>query len=309
MYKLNKMNNVVKILEQLLKKDVIDTNDDFFKIGGNSIKSLILINELEKLFNIKILISEIYEQKTIRDIISLVERKMNKSEDNIENIKSIHFNKFEKSRKNIFLIPPFVGSSIVYNDIIATIYETFNVIGLEYPGFHIIDEIADSIEMIAFQQIQEIKNIQNDGEYYIVGYSMGGLIAFEIAKEIEKDNRCSVNLFLIDCISDMKNKYFEGDSDSDDNMIKEMLDVYKEFLSLDKMSHYQFFLQNNVNIFRKYKFSGYVKGNICVFEAKENDLDMSQWVQYGQGKFRHKIVNGNHYSVINNLDLLKAIDM
>lgn len=299
------MNQVLDILKGILKKDTISLSDNFFEIGGSSIKALILVSEIEKICNISLMISEIYEQKYIGNILSLIESKEgNNNKEKVGNI--LYFNSFEIKKRNMFFIPPVVGTSLIYNKLATIIDSDFNCIGLEYPGFHDENEIVDTFQEIVSILFNEIKKIQDKGEFFIFGYSMGGLIGFEITKIIENELKCKTNLVLVD--SAPKSMFYNNHEEiSASNVIQQIINAYKDILSSLKLKYYQTFLLNNINLIKDYSASSAIKGSIISFEAKNGCYNMSEWRKYTSGNFKNEIITGDHFEIIKNIDLHKFI--
>ena len=72
----NCRDNVLSCISELLeiKATDIDLNSDIFELGFDSLSSLLLINLLEDRMQIKIQISEIYNIKSINDLIECTKR-------------------------------------------------------------------------------------------------------------------------------------------------------------------------------------------------------------------------------------------
>ena len=59
---------------------------------------------------------------------------------------------------------------------------------------------------MASSYLKEIQNIQPNGPYFLGGYSAGGLLAFEIAQQIQKQGHEAAFLFLLDPTSPNKSR-------------------------------------------------------------------------------------------------------
>lgn len=299
------MEQILNIIRRLLKKDNLNLSDNFFEVGGSSIKSLILTSEIEKLYGISISVAEIYECRTIGRIISLIENRNNGIR--IKNDNSFfYFNDVDGSKSNLFMIPPVVGTSIIYNKIATQVENIFNPIGIEYPGFYNDIEIVNSFQGMVSIIFERIKQVQEHGTFNILGYSMGGLIGYEISKKIEKELNGEVNLILIDSATEemLYDIHKEGNPE---DVVKEIMDFYKIYLPIEQADHYQSFLRNNINLIKEYKPHEIVKGDFIVFEARNGNYNMSNWIQYTSGSFKKYIVDGDHFSVIDNVDLSSQI--
>jgi acyl transferase domain-containing protein/acyl carrier protein len=75
---------IVKLFEDLFGLKGVGTQDDFFSLGGDSLKAMVLINLLRKETGITITISEIFSNKTVYDLSLLIEEKKWLQEDKIQ---------------------------------------------------------------------------------------------------------------------------------------------------------------------------------------------------------------------------------
>lgn len=294
------MDQILNIIKEILKKDTIGLNDNFFDIGGSSIKALILASEIEKAYNVSLMASEVYEQKYIGSIISLIESKK-KIYLKEKSSNTLYFNSFNRNKSVFFFIPPVIGTSLIYNKIATGISHNFNIVGLEYPGFHNKNEIVDTFQEMIFFLFQEIKKIQSNGEFFILGYSMGGVIGFEIAKILEKELNSKVNLVLID--SAPKSMVYDNNKEANTNdVLQKIITAYKDVLPSNQLENYKKFLLNNICLIKGYSVKGSIKGNIMSFEAKNGNYNMSNWAKYTSGSFKNEIIDGDHFEVIKNIN-------
>lgn len=82
--KTEKESQMVKIFEDLFGLKGVGTQDDFFSLGGDSLKAMVLINILKKETGIAITIAEIFSNKTVYDLSLLIEEKKWLQEDKIQ---------------------------------------------------------------------------------------------------------------------------------------------------------------------------------------------------------------------------------
>lgn len=64
---------LVDIWEEILKRDQIGINDNFFLIGGNSLKAMTVINHLHKTFEVKLQLKDFFQSATIADIADQID--------------------------------------------------------------------------------------------------------------------------------------------------------------------------------------------------------------------------------------------
>jgi acyl carrier protein len=63
---------VIKIWEEVLKKDNIGVKDDFFDLGGHSLKAIKVISKIRKQYNIKFEVGHMFEENTVEKIAEFI---------------------------------------------------------------------------------------------------------------------------------------------------------------------------------------------------------------------------------------------
>ncbi|MEO7976384.1 amino acid adenylation domain-containing protein [Flavobacterium sp.] len=64
---------MVAIWQEILKRDKIGIEDSFFALGGHSLKAMNVISKIQKEFNIKIELKELYKEPTISNLVRYIE--------------------------------------------------------------------------------------------------------------------------------------------------------------------------------------------------------------------------------------------
>ncbi|RZK22634.1 MAG: hypothetical protein EOO43_09395, partial [Flavobacterium sp.] len=105
---------LLKIWQQILKKEVIGYDDVFFEIGGNSIKALLLIAAVNKKFNKRLLITDVFNFPTIGGFSHLLD----KSSDGIDLIPKIAKGEYydvSYAQRRLWILSQFAEGNIAYN--------------------------------------------------------------------------------------------------------------------------------------------------------------------------------------------------
>lgn len=158
---------IASIWEEILGVENIGIKDDFYDIGGNSLKLTKLAYILEQNFNINAKIQEMVKMRSVEDISDFV---VERSE-TLEKKDYLVFNKSEK--KTLFCFPPLIGYGLVYKKI-STYFDDWAFYAFKYNNDEeCIKQYADSII-----------SLSNEDPYILLGYSAGGIIAFEVAFNI-----------------------------------------------------------------------------------------------------------------------------
>ncbi|MFE7188228.1 amino acid adenylation domain-containing protein [Kitasatospora sp. NPDC057541] len=156
---------------------------DFFESGGSSIKLIELIHGLQAEFNISIPVSQLFKVTTLHGMAKTVEHIIT---GRIEGAQPyLWFN--QDQQQTLFCFPPAGGHGLVYRQFAAHLPE-YRTVAFNYvSGDDKVDRYADLVEVL-----------QPEGPCALLGYSLGGNLAFEVAKELERRGRAVPNVVIMD---------------------------------------------------------------------------------------------------------------
>ena len=166
------------IWQEVLGHKNFDIDDDFFTIGGNSISVIKVIAKMQHIFNIKINYVDIYKNKSIAKIASLLSLN---PETTLETDIMFPLSFSSNKSDTIFLIHPAPGFSFPYLSLAINLSE-YNIVGINDPSLTNNDINFDSIKEMAELYANKILKYQPAGHYIIGGWSFGGCVALEIAR-------------------------------------------------------------------------------------------------------------------------------
>ncbi|WP_435238367.1 non-ribosomal peptide synthetase/type I polyketide synthase [Streptomyces sp. YPW6] len=157
--------------------------DDFFELGGSSIKLIELLHLLRTEFGVGVPVSRLYRATTLHGMAATVQDVLLGA--SAEELPSLTFN--DGQRATLFCFPPAGGHGLVYRGLAAQLPD-HRVIGFNYlPGDDKVARYADLIE-----------SDRPDGPFTLLGYSLGGNLAFETAKELERRGRQVAHVVILD---------------------------------------------------------------------------------------------------------------
>ncbi len=175
---------VSEIWRSLLNVRNVGINDNFFETGATSLEVINLFSRIFKEFGLEIPISEIYARPTVKQLseyIAINKKVVHTPKDN----DLILIKKGTYSKRNIFFIHDGSGGIEAYIELCNNISCDLNYWGIRFdepinPGPKKI-----SIHRIAKGYLGKMKSVQPEGPYYVAGWSLGGVIAFEISAQLE----------------------------------------------------------------------------------------------------------------------------
>ncbi|SFB39990.1 thioesterase domain-containing protein, partial [Clostridium frigidicarnis] len=192
---------LVEMWKEILNIKKVGINDNFFEIGGHSLKATKLISRINKKFNAEISIKDVFYKQTIKELSHFIgeskKHSNNISHDDVILLKKSDENSNEKE-ENLFIIHDGSGDIGGYIELSSNLKSNIKCWAIKVDKKVIYNPNNFTIEELAEKYINIIKNIQPSGSYNLAGWSLGGVIAFEMARQLENNNDQIKNLLLID---------------------------------------------------------------------------------------------------------------
>jgi acyl carrier protein len=168
---------------QLLGVPSVGLDHDFFELGGSSIKLIELIYRLQSELDIAISVSQLFKVSTLVGMARAVEDVARGRDAGDQ-----PYLRFNTGQGNtIYCFPPAGGHGLVYRRLAEHMPEHAFVSFNYLAGENKVERYADLID-----------SIQNEGPCVLFGYSLGGNLAFEVAKELERRGREVPNVVIMD---------------------------------------------------------------------------------------------------------------
>ena len=165
--------------EELLQVDKVLPDDDFFSLGGHSLKILELIVEVKKIFKQEISLEDVIEHNTVRTLSALLTvGPLPPTSQTV--IKLKHGN----NGAPLFCIPG-IGGHLARHQLIEKYLGPEQAFyGFQAVEFNSNRENFRSVEKLAEFYINKMKEIQPTGPYFLIGTCYGGVIAYEMARQL-----------------------------------------------------------------------------------------------------------------------------
>ncbi|HEU5226352.1 MAG TPA: amino acid adenylation domain-containing protein [Ktedonobacteraceae bacterium] len=183
---------LVGIWESLLQTSPIAVQDNFFDLGGNSLLAVRLMARVQREFQQELPISVLFQKATPELLAAeLLRRRWSGNESALVEIQPIG------TKRPLFCIHPIGGEVFCYADLARQLGPEQPVYGLQVPGkSH--QQACSTLEDMARSYIAEIRTIQPAGPYLLAGWSLGGVIAFEMAQQLLQQGHEVELLALLD---------------------------------------------------------------------------------------------------------------
>ncbi|WP_197361163.1 non-ribosomal peptide synthetase, partial [Streptomyces clavuligerus] len=171
----------------LLGRERIGRDEDFFEIGGSSIKLIELIHHLQAEFRVSLPVSRLYQVTTLHGMAASVERAVLDGGGHADGVHLGFNDGGDGGTERIFCFPPAGGQALVYRGLAGELAE-YRMTSFGYlPGE---DKVARYADLVG--------ELQPEGRCLLLGYSLGGNLAFETAKELERRGRRVDRVVILD---------------------------------------------------------------------------------------------------------------
>jgi acyl carrier protein len=180
--RLNILLAVKDAFTNVLDADNPSEESDFFELGGDSLMALELFLAIEDATGHTLPITTIYDASTVG---KLTDRLLAGAAGGRSTcLVDLRPAKSRQSGPPLFLLHGMGGSVMILRDLARRIGGTRAVWGIEAQGMDGLAEPLDRVEAMAAAHIADIRAVAPHGPYLLAGYSFGGLVAFEMARQL-----------------------------------------------------------------------------------------------------------------------------
>jgi amino acid adenylation domain-containing protein len=181
---------LTEIWEQVLKVNPIGVTDNFFDLGGNSLLAMSLFAHIEPVCQLNLPLSAIFQAPTIAELAKVIRA---------QTILPTWYSLVPIQPQGTY--PPlFIIHWLNYRDLYQHLGTERTIYGLHYGIANASTHIPElpSIEDLATHYIREMRELQPQGPYFLMGHSSGGTIAYEMAQQLTNNGQEVALLALMD---------------------------------------------------------------------------------------------------------------
>lgn len=185
---------VAKIWEGVLKLRAVGVTDDFFELGGTSLLAATILIRVEEEFGLRLPLSVFLEKApTVENLAIAITgaRKM-------VSIPTVIRLKSTGSFPPLFCVHGKTGNVMIFRDLSALMSDEQPFYAIQAPAMDSEKETFIPMEELAARYIEAIRAVQPSGPYFLMGYSSGGVIAFEMAQQLTNSGEKVAQLVLLD---------------------------------------------------------------------------------------------------------------
>jgi thioesterase domain-containing protein/acyl carrier protein len=181
---------LARIWEEVLATRPVGVTDDFFDLGGHSLLAVRLMARIEAEMGRTLPLSALFQTGTVEGLAALLRQ------DEPRETSPLVVLREGGSRPPLFLVHPLGGQVLAYSGLVRRL-------GPDRPVYGLQDVMPPSgggrtVAGLAATYVERVRSVQPAGPYRLAGWSLGGRIAFEMARQLAAQGQEVAFLGLID---------------------------------------------------------------------------------------------------------------
>jgi len=175
---------VAAIWRRVLGHDEFSPDDDFFEIGGDSLLAGWVAAELSQVAGRALKLSVLLEDSTVEGLAAALSKALGDNPPERHSRSEIVTLRVGRANRNLFFFHALGGELFAYRELARRLDSPLRVLGVRWA--------AGSYGHLALPELarihaDQIRAVQPQGSYLLAGWSFGGTLAFEVARQLSED--------------------------------------------------------------------------------------------------------------------------
>ncbi|MDR5726224.1 MAG: alpha/beta fold hydrolase, partial [Terriglobia bacterium] len=314
------------IWEEVLGVRPVGVTDNFFELGGHSLLAIRLFALIEKRLGKKLPLTAVFQGATVEHLAGVLRQQATSGPQS-----SLVAIQASGSKRPLFLVHPAGGHVFPYIHLAKFLGPDQPCYGLQAKGLQDGQDPHTRIEDMAAYYLQALQAVQPAGPYLLGGWSMGGVVAFEMAQQLHAQGQRVALLALLDGRTPtldetfpeedaeailLLERYFGISFGSMESLAKLSKDEQLAFilghaksaglvpaeLDVSQARRFVELLRSDLRATQNYELHLY-PGRVTLFKASETLTGTSPdstfgWSEWASGGVEVHVVPGNHANLI-----------
>ena len=170
---------LVGIWQAVLAVDRVGTRDNFFDVGGHSLLAAQMFAHVEARLGVRLPLATLFQAPTIEGLAAIIGQGRTS-----ESWRSLVAIQPAGTRQPLFAVPGVGGNVVCYHDLSRLLGPDQPFYGLQSRGLSGTESPRTDIEDMAAAYLAEIRQVQPEGPYNLLGACMGAVVAYEMAQQL-----------------------------------------------------------------------------------------------------------------------------
>nr|WP_245671402.1 non-ribosomal peptide synthetase [Nocardia amamiensis] len=189
---------VAEAFAEVLGVDRFGMDDNFFEHGGNSLIAAKLAALLSSAVGTKVPVMRVFTAPTPGELVADLARRASGQVETEAAFDMLLPLRPGGSAAPLFCVHPVSGISWSYAGLAAYLDPDRPLYGLQTPVLAAEAVMPESIQDWAARYVEQIRSVQPEGPYHLLGWSFGGVIAHEVAVQLQREGDTVALLAVMD---------------------------------------------------------------------------------------------------------------
>ncbi|KRB98194.1 non-ribosomal peptide synthetase [Duganella sp. Root198D2] len=188
---------LAEVFARVLGLESVGADDDFFAIGGYSLLAMKLAAEVRRTLQRRITVGQVMTAPTVARLAALMN-----GQGMVNDFGNDGFDQVIQLRQGdgppLICFYPGSGFAWQYSVLSRYLGGGRAIVGLQSPRPHGLVAASRDMEALLDRQVEIVRGVQEQGPYYLLGYSLGGTVAYGVAERLRAQGQEVSFLGLLD---------------------------------------------------------------------------------------------------------------
>ncbi|WP_199425894.1 amino acid adenylation domain-containing protein [Thermaerobacillus caldiproteolyticus] len=178
---------------EVLRLPRVGIDDGFFELGGHSLLAVQLMSRIRETFGVELSIGDLFEAPTVAGLAEKLE--IGSSQSALDILLPL---RTSGNQPPLFCVHPAGGLSWCYAGLMTSIGTDYPIYGLQARGIAKAEKLPKTLDEMAADYINQMKTVQPEGPYYLLGWSLGGNVVHAMATQLQQQGEEIALLVMLD---------------------------------------------------------------------------------------------------------------
>ncbi|MBL0697924.1 amino acid adenylation domain-containing protein, partial [Comamonas sp. JC664] len=189
-----------RLWQEVLDRPTVTVDDDFFTSGGDSILAMRLLARLEDVFGVPLPLALLFQSSVLKDSVDAIQEFLNE-EATPGSIVRLASRGLPDTAVPLFLFHGGDGEVYHYRELVPQLEPHFQCYGVQAPETLAPDRPLPDFDARVAAYTRDVRAIQPQGPYRLLGFSFGGYPAIGVAAALEAQGEKVELLAVVDTLT------------------------------------------------------------------------------------------------------------
>jgi amino acid adenylation domain-containing protein len=189
---------LAELWREIIGVEQLETADDFFALGGNSLQAVRLFSAIERRFGLRLPLSSLFQNRTLEAQAAFIEKSGVDGQGRRQPSSLVPLRAGGAAAPILALFHPVGGDVLCYEELASRLPSDVTVLGLRSAGLEGHSAPRQALETTAADYVALLSAAHPARPIHLAGWSLGGVLAYECARQLRAAGHVTGQLLLID---------------------------------------------------------------------------------------------------------------